>query len=256
MVFVLACYLDDSSAESASVQTIAGYVADANAWAEFESEAEALCDLLQIDVIHGRELEAGKGCFSNWTVPRKIEFLVRLGEIIRPKLLFGISRSVIKDIYKSRKLKSDSSLSAYGFGFESISFALSQAGEFGTSAEVQENGIAYRIEAGHPNNPDLQRYVDQQVRMGKFHNSTTITFVDKKSCRAVQLADLYAFFSRRAANRYAKTKGRLIFLPDPLFHHIQRRLTHHTGLIEDPYRTATVERTGDNFEVRGWVTPI
>lgn len=255
---MLVCYLDDSDAHTASVITVAGYVAGSDAWRQFETEANALCDLFKVDVIHARELEGGKGCFKGWSVTKKIEFMVRLGEIMQPKLLFGISRSVIKDVYKARKMgrKKDASLSAYGFAFETVVFALTQAGEFGTSAEVQANGVAYMVEAGNLNNPDLQRYINQEVKTGKLHKATSITFIDKGSCRAVQLADLHAFFSRRKANKHCKSKGRLILMPDPLFHHIERRLTHHTAVIEDPYRTATVQRTGENFEVRGWPTPV
>lgn len=256
---MLVCYLDDSDASISNVITIAGYVATSEAWRSFEVEVEGLCSDFGVDVIHGREFEGGKGCFQGWSLHKKIDFLLRLGIIMSPRLKFGISRSVAKDTYKKKKSgrKNDSSLSAYGFAFEAIVFALHEAKEFGTTEDAKTNGVSYMIEAGHTNNPDLLRLISKKVKAGQLHPSTSITFIDKKSCRAIQLADLYAFFSRRKAHRHHKTQGKIIFpVPELYFQHLENRLPHYTGVIAEPYRVATVERTKDTFEVRGFVTPI
>jgi len=224
----------------------------------FEILAEEACYEFGVDVIHASEFDRRHDCFKGWSVPKSIAFLHALGDAMAGNVHFGISRSIPKSHYRMRKqqLGYNPSLSAYGFAFGTIVFSLNHGDEFGLSDRVRAEGVAYRVESGHKNNPDLERYVKSEVEHGNLHADTSIEFVSKRSCRAIQLADLYAFYSRRRAHRWYKTKGKLAFLPDVLAMHVQNKLPHHGGVIEEPYTSATNTRTGEVFHINGLVTAI
>ena len=59
-------------------------------------------------------------------------------------------------------------------------------------------GAAFILECGHEHNPDAQRCfnaVRREHNLEKILQS--ISFVGKESCRAIQIADLLAFYTRR-----------------------------------------------------------
>lgn len=256
---MLVCYLDDSFASTSTIQTIAGYVASEDAWEVFEGLAEQVCEAFGVDIIHCREFDSRKGCFKGWSVPMTIRFLHAIGEALQSaNIKFGISRSIPCDYYKHRKgqLKLNPSMGAYGFVFGTIVFSMRNGDEFGIKDLVEHSGIAYRVESGHNNNPELAAYIRSEVAHGNLHPDTSIEFVDKLSCRAIQIADLYAFYSRKRANRWWKTKGRLVLFPDVWMLHVQDRIPHLSGLIEEPYTEATLERTGKTFQIQGLVTNL
>ena len=255
---MLTCYLDDSDATTSSVQTIAGYVGDANGWDRFEALANQVCDTFDVDVIHCREFDARQSCFKGWSVPRSIAFLHAIGDAMAGNVLFGVSRSIPKSHYKRRKsqLNLNPNLGAYGFAFGTIVFSMRHGKEFGIQKSVETEGMLYRIESGHKNNADLERYISSEVQHGNLHPSTMIEFVRKTSSRAIQIADLYAFYSRKRAHRWFKTKGRVAFFPDVWSLHVQNKLPHHTGIIEEPYTSATNLRTGEEFHISGLVKPL
>lgn len=122
--------------------------------------------------------------------------------------------------------------------------------------QVKAEGVAYKVEAGHKNNPELKTYIESEVQHNNLNDATTIEFVEKTSCRAIQIADLLAFFSRKKANRWFKSKGRIAYFPDVIDLHIQPLIPHFNGLVEEPYTSATNLRTGDEFQIRGLVTNI
>ncbi|THG38685.1 hypothetical protein [Sphingomonas olei] len=61
---MLSIYLDDSDADTGAVMTIAGYLAEQDAWTRFEAHAEEVCHAFDVNVIHCREFEKNKGCFK------------------------------------------------------------------------------------------------------------------------------------------------------------------------------------------------
>jgi hypothetical protein len=59
-------------------------------------------------------------------------------------------------------------------------------------------GVAFVLECGHENNPEAEKefyWVREHYNLQGVLRS--ISFVPKDSCRAIQLADLIAFYSRR-----------------------------------------------------------
>lgn len=263
-MFVLACYLDDSDATISKVETIAGYVAHEEGWRRFEPLAEEICRTYEVDLIRGKNLDNRKLCFKGWDLIRVERFLEDVGEAMRGNILFGISRSIGKEHFrdfrrKVMKLNNEhrrvfSNLSGFGFCFGNIALELKANEQFGVTEQVQSEGIAYMLESGSKNNPDIHRYVASERKHGNLHVNTTVSEVDKRSCRAIQVADLYAFFSRRRANKWARFEGKLIFAPDLHQLHIHPKLKHDTGYISEPGIEGRNVRTGETFNFRGLVS--
>ncbi len=258
---MLACYLDDSDATSSKVSTIAGYVAHEDGWLRFEQAANKICDDENVELIRGRELDGADGCFKGWTLIKRQKFLDRIGRAMVGNVLFGISRSIGKEKWKVRRRqlmtldnlhkKTFSSLSAFGFCFGSIAIDLKQNSMFEVTDEVQSSGIAYMLESGSKNNPDIFRYLDAQRRNGGLHVDTIATEVDKRSCRAAQIADLYAFYSRRRMNKFSRFGGKLEFVPDIHKIHVQPKILHDTGYVQEPFIQGTNTRTREVFNFTG-----
>lgn len=255
---MLTMYLDDSDADTGAVLTLAGYVAEDADWVSFESEAEDICEDFGVDVIHCTEFEKNKGCFAGWSVPKRTAFMVAIRDAMVGKVQFGISRSIPKDYYKRRKahLGLNPQMGAYGFCFGTIVHTLQHGDEIGVMERVKAEGVAYRVETGHKNNPELAEYITGEIEHGNLSPVTTIEFVEKTSCRAIQIADLYAFYSRRKANKWFKSKGKLTYFPDMIGLHVQNMIPLFNGLIEEPYVSATLMRTGETFQIQGLVTKI
>jgi hypothetical protein len=261
---VLACYLDDSDATTSKVSTIAGYVAHEDGWQRFEQMADEICGRYNVDLIRGRQIDGRMDCFAGWSLLKTEGFLDEIGRALPGNILFGISRSIGKDNWKLRRRqlmaldslhkRTFSSLSAFGFCFASIAIDLKDNDDFEVASEVQSNGIAYMIESGSKNNPDIHRYVDAQRKKGSLHVNTIVTEVDKRSCRAIQVADLYAFYSRRRMNKFSRFKGKLEFVPDIHKIHVQPRIKHDMGFIEEPFIQGTNTRTGETFNFTGIVS--
>lgn len=79
-----------------------------------------------------------------------------------------------------------------------------------TGKEVAEMGLALIIEAGNRNNPELMiAFENIRIEHSLDGILRSVGAVDKKSCRAIQVADLLAFYSRREGNRMfiAKSAG-------------------------------------------------
>lgn len=260
-VIVLVCYLDDSDATTSKALTIAGYVAHEDGWLRFEKEAERITEKYQVDLIRGRQIDGRKDCFKGWSLIKCERFLSELGQALIGNVLFGISRSIGKDHYKKRRqqlLTLDnvhkrifSSMSAFGFCFGSMLIDLRLNEKYGVTKEVQGNGIAFRLESGSANNPDILRYLDSERRHGNINLNVTATEVDKRSCRAIQMADLYAFYSRRRANQFARFRGKMEFVPDIHKIHIDKAVWHDTGFVEEPFVRGRNERTGEEFSFTG-----
>jgi hypothetical protein len=65
------------------------------------------------------------------------------------------------------------------------------------------------------------------------------------------MADLYAFYSRRRANKFHKTGGKIQFFPDNYQLHVQARAQHSTSLILEPFTEGNNLTTGKKFYVNG-----
>jgi hypothetical protein len=200
-VFVLTCYLDDSGKDSQNrVTTIAGYLGRDTAWKAFETEVEPVFDRAKVNVLHATDLEGTRRGFNGWRVLQKQSFVAEACRTLAKHSILGVSMSAVKDTYFRRKLerKAKRTVTPYTFCFQVIIDWLLR--DIRTGRAVWSEGLALVLECGHENNPEAE---EQFYAIRKLHKLEkvlrSISFVPKDDCRAIQMADLFAYYSRREA---------------------------------------------------------
>lgn len=214
---MLICYLDDSGKDPQnSITTLAGYVATESAWAAYESDVEKWFDDYNVRILHAKELEDSDGEFRGWPLLKKQAFVSRICQARSPHLMMGVSMSATKGQYKIRAAESrrKRTSSPYTFCLNVIVDWLLRDIRVGRTANTE--GIALVLESGHENNAEAERSFHEIRKIHKIeHLLHSISFIPKESCRAIQLADLLAFYSRREGVETEKAR-RLKLNPRPM----------------------------------------
>jgi len=233
-VFVV--YLDDSDAEQSSVLTLAGYVSRLRDWEIFEERANHVYAANGVDVLHAKDFHGTKGCFKGWSRYRKMRFIDALYEPVEELIEFGLSRSVRKLSYRQRQQETgrNMGMSAYGVAFASIMFTVARGASI--SEAVQAEGVSFIVESGHNNNEEIEQYFHKIKTHDKFKGIVrSLTFSGKTESRAIQLADFYAFYSRRHAALVDPHDGKEKLPADPMFRRFANRIPHFNNVITNPY---------------------
>jgi hypothetical protein len=111
-----------------------------------------------------------------------------------------------------------------------------------------QEGAAFILEDGHENNPEVEWNIGVVTEMFDLAEKIkSVSFVAKTSCRAIQAADLLAFYSRRHANDLLKAspqeQARLTFDPGQMLKIIAETLPHRAfvanGFEKPPADTPT-----------------
>ena len=75
--------------------------------------------------------------------------------------------------------------------------------------KANEEGVAFTLEEGHDHNPEAEWNIGVVTELFDIAEKIkSVSFVAKTSCRAIQAADLLAFYSRRHANELLKASPR------------------------------------------------
>ncbi len=232
---MFACYLDDSGHDQ-RVVTMAGYVASIDAWKEFEAKAEEFLANYEVPVFHAKEFRSTKGYFEGWTRVKKRSFAIEWYDIAEPLVDMGISISMHRQNYRiqQQELGLNQSMSAYGCCFSSIVVTLSRNPRI--APQIEREGIAFLVESGNTNNNEIQEWFHKVSKFPAFKGALKgLSFVPKEDSRAIQLADFYAFYSRRHAVAVARTQKKLA-LPIDWFHNLmQERFYHKEFVAMNPY---------------------
>jgi hypothetical protein len=198
-IAVLVCYLDDSGKDPQnSITTVAGYIARDTDWAAWELAVEPVFTRYDVKVLHAKELEDTKGNFKDWKVLKKQSFIAQVCMTRPGHVMMGMSASVLKTAYKQRADESTRkrTVAPYTFCFNVIIDWIMR--DIRVGGPAHHEGVAFILEYGHENNPEAEQ---QFHAIRKLHNIEnvlrSISFVPKDNCRAIQLADLLAFYSRR-----------------------------------------------------------
>jgi Protein of unknown function (DUF3800) len=207
---MLVCYLDDSGKDSQNpITTIAGYLASEEAWAEFEKEVEPYFAERNVKVLHAVDLHNTRGEFKGSSVLNKEAFVARIAQVASKHVAFGVSMSAEKGNYRDHAIyRSDTSrqtVAPYTFCFQVILDWLLRDIRIGK--RVHSEGIKFLLEEGHDNNAQAKKefhWTREHYKLESVLHS--IDFVKKDSCRAIQLADLIAFYSRRDGVTLLKSK--------------------------------------------------
>ncbi|WP_370677370.1 DUF3800 domain-containing protein [Pleomorphomonas sp. PLEO] len=197
------CYLDDSDTDLGSNICIGGYYAKLEEWLHFEQEVASVFSSFHVEVLRGKDIIDGKGSFKNWSANRKIEFTEAVFTILSRCVIQGVSSCVDKKWFRREK---DSgrleyqNLSALGLAFSATVGSIAYRAPDG--GDPISEGISFFIETGHKSNGNIERLFSKIADpTGILPPHSSLTFVDKRSCRAIQVADMLAFFSRKEINR-------------------------------------------------------
>jgi hypothetical protein len=234
---VLSCYLDDSGKDPQNiVTTIAGYIARDEQWAEFEQAVQPIFARYGVRILHSKELHATDGDFEGWTVLRKQAFVARLCMERSSRLMLGLSMSALKSSYKERAATSDRkrTITAYTFCFNVIVDWIMRDIRIGGIAHKE--GVALILERGHENNSEAEQQFYEIRKLHKIEDVLrSISFVPKDACRAIQMADLLAFYTRRdsVAMQKAVSKGEEAYRVDTMLRIITENLPHRGFVATD-----------------------
>jgi Protein of unknown function (DUF3800) len=198
---VLVCYLDDSGKDPQSrITNIGGYIAREDEWKTFESEVEPWFSEFGVNVLHAKLLHDTDGDFKNWTVLRKQSFVARIFQVASRHVPLGLAAGAVKDAYENgvveRGERGLRTVRPYTFCFNLlIDWILT---DIRIGREANTDGVSFIIEAGHENNPEAEQQFHDIRKRHKLENVLrSICFVPKVHSRAIQIADLLAFYSRR-----------------------------------------------------------
>jgi len=236
-VVVLVCYLDDSGKDSQNpITTIAGYAAKDSEWKKFEEAVEPWFEEFKVQILHAKDLHKTKGEFEGWSVLKKQAFVSRVCQARNPHVMMGLSMSALKSSYKSRADSSSRkrTVTPYTFCFNVIIDWILRGVVTGRAAN--EEGVALILECGHDNNAEAEQ---QFYEIRKKHHIErilrSISFVSKEACRAIQLADLIAFYSRRSGVSLLKAReeGKKTYPIDTMDRIIVEGLSHRSFVATD-----------------------
>lgn len=207
---MLACYLDDSGKDPENViTTIAGYVASEEAWVRFEEEVAPAFAERKVSILHAMDLNGTRGEFEGWSVLNKQAFVARIAQAASRHVSMGLSMSALKGTYKEhsqfRAETERRTVTPYTFCFQVVCDWLLR--DIHIAKRVHSEGIRFYLEEGHENNGQAEREFHHVRKHFHLENVLhSVCFIGKQRCRAIQLADLIAYYSRRDGVALLKSK--------------------------------------------------
>ncbi|MDP2331491.1 MAG: DUF3800 domain-containing protein, partial [Reyranella sp.] len=183
--------------------TIAGYAMPEDGWAAFESAVELVFRRRGVKILHAIDLQQSKAPFAgdNWKVLNKQTFVAQLCLAMKPHQPLGFSYTAAREVYerRAREAGRPTGASPYVFGFQVILNWILNSAQIGK--RVREEGVAFIIERGSKNNGGITAAYDFIAKNYRDLGNTLrgLTFVPKTHSRAIQMADLIAYYSYRRA---------------------------------------------------------
>jgi hypothetical protein len=200
--------LDDSGKDSQNpITTLAGYIARDTEWKLFEAAVERWFAEFNVGILHAKDLRDTDGDFAGWSLLRKSAFVARICQARAVHVMMGLSMSALKEKYQLRADESGRkrTVTPYTFCFNAIIDWILRDIRIGRAANTE--GVALILECGHDNNAEAEQQFYEIRKLHKLEDALhSISFVSKGSCRAIQLADLLAFYSRRDGVALGKAK--------------------------------------------------
>ena len=99
----LVCYLDDSGNKDDSISTLAGYIAPAHNWLEFEVHVRKLFDAIKLPYLHTVDLHMRRKEFKGWTREQTAKFTDLFYKILAQHTYAGFEFSVLKSTFEAKK---------------------------------------------------------------------------------------------------------------------------------------------------------
>lgn len=210
---MLVTYLDDSGKDPQNpITSLGGYAASEDAWAAFEQSAEPIFQkYIGNEPLHAKDLYHGKGEYKGWKVLKKQSFVAQLCMELYPRQpLMGISFSVRKASYATRAAEAikrglrKRTVTPYTFCMSAILNWILTDIHVGKMAN--EEGLALILECGNEHNEEARKSIDTIKTLHGLDYVKSLSFVPKAACRAIQMADLFVYYTRRH-NRVLEVGG-------------------------------------------------
>lgn len=203
-IVVLVCYLDDSGKDPQNpITSVGGYAAPEESWAKFEQEAEPIFQkYIGDEPLHAMDLYHGQGVYDGWKVVKKQSFVAQLCMKLYPlQPLLGVSFSVRKASYATRTVEAikrglrKRTVTPYTYCMQGVLNWILTDVQIGKIAN--EDGLALILESGNEHNEEAKKAFDDIKAIHALGCLKSLSFVSKEECRAIQMADLFAFYTRR-----------------------------------------------------------
>lgn len=200
------CYLDDSYDQRARVYSLAGYFALEESWEKYEAETQRVYAAYDIEVFHSVLFAHGHEQFKGWTRAKKHELIQDLFILARAFNIMGTSFSITRSTFDGMKRshKGGAQLSPLMVLFGAVSSAVTR--NEGLFSYIGHRDVSFIIESGNKNNQGIISNFNKQKEKSPdpVPRLKTIVEVSKAECRAIHLADFWAFYSRRAVLKMIK----------------------------------------------------
>jgi hypothetical protein len=201
------CYLDDSGTSTEPVLSMSGYFAPAGIWSEFETRAKKIFDQFGISELHAKEFHDTKDEFKGWSLQRKKAFVAHLYTQLAQLSVLGVDSGITRTAYERARfeLEHNPNESRYGNCFRWIVETIMQSVPMRAQASVHRATLSFIVEAGNKNDADISRIFDEMKynpnHVGVVDVMKSVSFANKGSTYALQMADFLAFHSRRYKSR-------------------------------------------------------
>ena len=155
----LVCYLDDSGNEDDTIVTLAGYIAPAGDWLNFEVHARELFNAHKLPYLHTMDLHQRKREFKGWTRKQTAQFANVFYRILDQHTYAGFEFSVLKSTFEANKsvYNVERQSSPLGFCLHGIVHQL--VNDEGVKAVLAppDVNLSFVVESGNRNEGDIRR---------------------------------------------------------------------------------------------------
>ena len=206
---MLHCYLDDSGTSGLPIVSMGGFVAPIEQWEYLEPRFDEILERYDVEILHAKEFNSTKDAFAGWSKIKKRTLTKELFGAAAGRML-GASVAVPKTEIVDWKRQSGrmQQMSPLGICFACIMMKILRDAR--TADRAKKDGVAFLIESGNKNNAEIEKYFHQMSKQPAFGGVLrSVEFVTKASCRAIQVADFFAYYSRRYLRDHARFSGRL-----------------------------------------------
>ena len=215
------CYLDDSGTSGLPIVTLGGFVAHEDQWDDLEPKLSAILNRYEVPILHAKEFHDTKPPFNKWTKIKKKSLAEELFSASHGRML-GLSVAIRRDQFEQAKREQEKwdNMSAIGVCFSSIMVKLISDSALGPA--IKRQGVGFLVETGNRNNSEIEQFFKKMASNQAFEGCLrSITFIQKTSCRAIQLADFFVFYSRRHLRNQARFEGKIALPACPYLSIIQ-----------------------------------
>jgi hypothetical protein len=212
-VIVFQCYLDDS--KSGKVVAMGGFIAASEHWEALEPQFDEILNRYEVPIFHALRFHKSDGVFDGWSKIKKRSLVEELFSAAHGRMK-GFCLAARKQGFESEKRETGrvASMSAYGVCFSALLIRSLMDPDIGPIA--RKSGVAFLVETGNPNNAEIERFFNQFSQRPEFEGALrSLTFIPKGHCRAIQIADFFAFYGRRHLQRHDRFDGKFVLPIEP-----------------------------------------